>query len=125
MSEVLQIPDGKHREWLTQFVVDLVSAKGTTDFTKRLIEETESYRKKQAAAGSTGGKKSKKGKKQTLGGEDKKISNPQAPLKQPLTDPQASSSSISTLTNTIQGTSVFIGDTFVDPVTGEVSDCPF
>lgn len=74
MSEVLQIPDGKHREWLTQFVIDLVSANGTTEFTKKLISETEEFRKKKSESGAAGGKKSRR----------KKVSNAQAKVSSAL-----------------------------------------
>ena len=100
MSEVLQIPDGCHKQWLTQFVIDLVSAKGSTPYTSKLIHEVQKFRERQAESGSRGGKKSRK----------RPLSDPQGLLKRPSSDPQANdcqalgiSSSNSTELYTIQG----------------------
>lgn len=56
VAAVLQIPDGQHKQWVTQLALDMVSGVGTMDFSKKIIEEVENYRKKQAEAGAKGGK---------------------------------------------------------------------
>lgn len=56
VAAVLQIPDGQHKQWVTQLALDMVSGTGTMDFSKKIIEEVENYRKKQAEAGAKGGK---------------------------------------------------------------------
>jgi hypothetical protein len=61
MAEVFKIPRGKHKEWLSQFALDLVAAEGNTDYSKKLIDEVQEYRKKQALHGSKGGRCKKKG----------------------------------------------------------------
>ena len=47
MAAVFQIPEGAHKEWVSQLAVDLVSGIGTSDFSKRLIQEVVDYRQKQ------------------------------------------------------------------------------
>jgi hypothetical protein len=113
MSEVLQIPDGKHKEWLTQFVLDLVAAKGSTEYTKKVINEVKQYREKQAKSGSLGGKKSSK----------KKVSDPKATLNLPLSDTEesprvalGSNNNRTTKLHPIQGQSNYL---LLD------DDCPF
>ena len=55
-AAVLQIPDGEHKQWITQLALDMVSGVGNMDFSRKIIEEVENYRKKQAEAGAKGGK---------------------------------------------------------------------
>lgn len=57
MSEVLQIPEGNHKKWVEDFVIDLVSANGRSEYTKKVIEDAETYRKAKVVAGRAGGKK--------------------------------------------------------------------
>lgn len=56
LAEVYKIPPGKHKAWLAQFALDLVSGEGTTEFAKSLIIEAQSFQKKKVEAGSKGGK---------------------------------------------------------------------
>ena len=102
MSEVLQIPDGKHKEWIESFVIDLVSANGRSEYTKRIIEEAKSFRKKKAAAGSKGGKKSKRGPAKDDPEPQAELSSAKASLNHCSSDDQAIS--ISKELRTTQGT---------------------
>lgn len=56
LAEVYKIPPGKHKTWLAQFALDLVSGEGSTDFAKSLIAEAKEFQKKKIEAGSAGGK---------------------------------------------------------------------
>lgn len=108
MSEVLQIPDGRHREWINQFVIDLVSAVGTTEYSKRLISEVQEFREKQAQNGSKGGKRKKKA---PLSDTQAPLSDTQAFSSQPL----GSSISNNILTTPTQEKETITGDrTMVD-----------
>jgi len=90
IAAVFQIPEGAHKEWVSQLAIDLVAGEGTMDFSKKLIQEVADYRKKQSEAGKRGAdvkrSKPKARRKQPL-------SDPKATPKQPNTDPQANSSS--------------------------------
>lgn len=57
MSEVMQIQEGGHKKWLEDFVIDLVAAKGRSEYTKKIIQDAESYRKAKSRAGKAGGRK--------------------------------------------------------------------
>jgi len=61
MAEVFKIPRGKHKEWLSQFALDLVAANGTTEYSKKIIFEVQEYRERQAKHGAIGGRGKKKG----------------------------------------------------------------
>lgn len=55
LAEVHQIPAGGHEKWLSTFALDLVRAVGSTEYTKALIEEAQTFRKRKAEAGKAGG----------------------------------------------------------------------
>jgi hypothetical protein len=55
IAEVIQIPPGKHKAWVTQLALDMVSGAGSSAYSKKLIDEVSEYRKKQALSGSKGG----------------------------------------------------------------------
>jgi len=55
LAEVHQIPAGGHEEWLSTFALDLVRAKGSTEYTKALIDEAMTFKKRKAEAGKAGG----------------------------------------------------------------------
>ena len=48
LAEIVQIPEGKHREWVYQFGLDLVNGEGSTKYAKKVIAEVQDYRKQQA-----------------------------------------------------------------------------
>lgn len=97
IAEVFKIPEGKHKEWVSQLAIDLVAGEGTMDFSKKLIQEVADYRKKQSEAGKRGAdikrSKPKARRKQPL-------SNPDATLKQPINDPQANNNSSKAIVKT-------------------------
>jgi hypothetical protein len=74
-AAVMQIPAGKHQEWLTQFAIDLASGNGTLDYSKKVIAEVEQYRNKQSDLGRKGVEMKRKKNQPTL--------------KRPLSDPEA------------------------------------
>jgi len=66
LAEVFKIPDGKHKEWVSQFALDLVSGIGTTEYTKSIIREVDNYKQKQSLAGKRGAEIKKSNRKATL-----------------------------------------------------------
>lgn len=118
MSEVMQIKNGKHKEWLTNFSVDLVSGEGRTEFTKKIIKEVKEYRENQANYGKKGGKPKHKAT----------LTDPIATLTDPIGSPRVPignniSSNKNTLTTPIQGQeelyTTYVDGVLVDPETGE------
>lgn len=74
MAAVFQIPEGKHKEWLSQLAVDLVNGVGTSEFSQKLIQEVADYRQKQSEAGKRGA--------------NKRYSNPKTTPKRPHSNPK-------------------------------------
>jgi len=131
MSAVFQIPDGKHKEWVSQLAIDLVAGVGTSEYSKRIIQEVNEYRAQQAEFGKTGGRPPKPKDEET---------DPIPTLNLPLTDPEptpnlnkpssSSSSSSSTVLPTKEectreGVVLAPDGGFINTQTGEVVETPF
>ncbi len=55
LAEVYKIPSGKHKAWLAQFALDLVSGEGSTEYANSMIQEAKGYIERKKEAGKKGG----------------------------------------------------------------------